>query len=490
MIIHLILCLLCLSACGGQPTGAGTPGSGLVEGLPGQGQGEPQGEQDPTEESKNWVCMAHISINPEFEMYLEERLHIVKVNCLNADAQAAFDDVDVLGMTLFDGLFILLDQAQGKGYVQNGMKMEVSLEVDLPVDLKDQQQLASDVEEQLQIALDQLKDTRGVSLNMDCTTTIIENPTEEEIPASAEPEDQGPGPQEDDQQENDQQVSSSQQADGVTVLHFTDNDNRKVIQHINAKGTIIYQMIEDENQVVKSTFDENGTLREEEARESNGAWSVSAFDAAGNLIREEIQFPDGVHVMREFAADGTVIAEEIYDPNRSNGQEEVITQFDANGNQMITWINSKGWLVREEEIMTDGQTSVTEYQYDENGIRVWSMLTFSNGTTVETTYQNGQRHIETSHDATNGYVQVHTYNENGVMISSISDAPDGFYSYQYFDDNGVLVRWDLQDFFGRDSHRTYRPDGSYIDRVYEPDVGKTLVIEYDAAGNQISYAEE
>jgi antitoxin component YwqK of YwqJK toxin-antitoxin module len=109
---------------------------------------------------------------------------------------------------------------------------------------------------------------------------------------------------------------------------------------------------------------------------------------------------------------------------------------------------------------------------------------------VETTYQNGQRHIETSHDATNGYVQVHTYNENGVMISSISDAPDGFYSYQYFDDNGVLVRWDLQDFFGRDSHRTYRPDGSYIDRVYEPDVGKTLVIEYDAAGNQISYAEE
>ena len=483
-IFSVILCMVFLAACGGQATIDDNSGSVAHE----QGN-EEQGIVD--SEEKIWVGIAHISINPQFDLYLDEKLHIVEVDCLNADAQAAFAGADVLGQTLFDGLFILLDQAQGMGYVKDGMEMVASIELDLPLDWKDLQQLASDVEAQLQTAVNQLKDIRGISLNMDCSAEITEKPEKEETPPSEETAPQDPDQQRTNQKEYGKDIAVSEGADGVTVLHLTDNENRKVTQHINADGGIIYQRIEDESQVFEHTFDENGILREEEIRGNNGFWSVSKYDAAGDLVWEEIQQPDGFHSVREYASDGTVISEDVYDPNQSApGQEEIIIDFDSEGNQMTTWHNSQGWLMREEVIMTDGQSYQTEYQYDENGERVWSLLTFSNGTTVETTYQNGKRHIETTHDATNGYVQVFTYNENDVRISAISDGPDGFYSYQYFDDNGVLVRWDLQDFFGRDSHRTYNPDGSYTDRVYEPEVGKTLVIEYDANGNEISYAEE
>ena len=169
---------------------------------------------------------------------------------------------------------------------------------------------------------------------------------------------------------------------------------------------------------------------------------------------------------------------------------ETITDVDSQGNVTTRWLDGRGRLLAEEGNFQDGRTWRTEYEYDDADQRARSVMTFSDGSTVETTYVNGHRHIVSSYDARNGSTQVMTYNENDVVISDISDVPDGFYSYRYYDDNGVLVKWDLQDFFGRDAKRIYNPDGSYKEWVYEPEIGKTLVREFDAAGNEISYAEE
>lgn len=59
---------------------------------------------DPTEtvdpETLDYAYRLHITINPEFKLYLDEQSKVVAVACLNQDAEDLFSETDLMGMDL------------------------------------------------------------------------------------------------------------------------------------------------------------------------------------------------------------------------------------------------------------------------------------------------------------------------------------------------------------------------------------------------------
>ena len=53
----------------------------------------------------------HITINPEFKLYLDKQSKVVAVACLNQDAEDLFSDRDLTGMDLEKAMPVIIQQA-------------------------------------------------------------------------------------------------------------------------------------------------------------------------------------------------------------------------------------------------------------------------------------------------------------------------------------------------------------------------------------------
>ena len=74
----------------------------------------------------NISCVVLISINPQVELYLDERGFITDVVYLNEDDQKAFDGTNVLLMYCDDGINQLLQAAQNSGYLNETSTVEIT----------------------------------------------------------------------------------------------------------------------------------------------------------------------------------------------------------------------------------------------------------------------------------------------------------------------------------------------------------------------------
>ena len=70
-----------------------------------------------------------ITINPKWEIYLNQDALISEAITLNEDAQDLLLDTNIVGMPLGDGLTLLFDQAQSKGYLEEGDTIQFQLDL-------------------------------------------------------------------------------------------------------------------------------------------------------------------------------------------------------------------------------------------------------------------------------------------------------------------------------------------------------------------------
>ena len=79
-------------------------------------------------ETLDYAYRLHITINPEFRLYLDEQSKVVAVACLNQDAEDLFSERDLMGMDLEKAMPVIIQQAVTKEYLADGKNITIDLE--------------------------------------------------------------------------------------------------------------------------------------------------------------------------------------------------------------------------------------------------------------------------------------------------------------------------------------------------------------------------
>lgn len=79
-------------------------------------------------ETPDYAYCLHITINPEFRLYLDEQSKVVAVACLNQDAEDLFSETDLTGMDVEKAMPVIIQQAVAKEYLADGKNITIDLE--------------------------------------------------------------------------------------------------------------------------------------------------------------------------------------------------------------------------------------------------------------------------------------------------------------------------------------------------------------------------
>ena len=79
-------------------------------------------------ETLDYAYRLHITINPEFKLYLDEQSKVVAVACLNQDAEDLFSETDLTGMDVEKAMPVIIQQAVAKEYLADGKNITIDLE--------------------------------------------------------------------------------------------------------------------------------------------------------------------------------------------------------------------------------------------------------------------------------------------------------------------------------------------------------------------------
>ena len=84
-------------------------------------------------ETLDYAYRLHITINPEFRLYLDKQSKVVVVACLNQDAEDLFSETDLTGMNLEKAMPVIIQQAVADRPVPDVAAAVVSLVVSVMV---------------------------------------------------------------------------------------------------------------------------------------------------------------------------------------------------------------------------------------------------------------------------------------------------------------------------------------------------------------------
>ena len=79
-------------------------------------------------ETSDYAYCLHITINPEFRLYLDEQSKVVAVACLNQDAEDLFSETNLTGMDVEQAMPVIIQQAVAKEYLTDGKNITIDLE--------------------------------------------------------------------------------------------------------------------------------------------------------------------------------------------------------------------------------------------------------------------------------------------------------------------------------------------------------------------------
>lgn len=340
------------------------------------------------------TCVVQISINPEFEVHVNDDGVIENVICLNDDAQAICSVLNITGKNYKDGVMELLTTAYNQGYITQDSRVSIvaarkfTAKYDVP------------------FATDEIVSeftANVVSIGFDIQNETINEEEQKETQSTSESSVESTTDRPDSIiDENGNQVlytyhDNGQCAtvevvrpDGSSQKTFYDKDGIIYEEHVEKnteRGIMKYEngvVTSDERQYadgtyVLSTFNKNGLPAYSETRHTDGGIYIINYDNNGIPVTAKITYPDGIWVEQIFK-NGRVYIENEYGltpeghtikntfhPNGKiaetvdyyahNGQE-VIYRYDENGT-MTEWLHYDNYGRRIHTVYNADGTSVS-----------------------------------------------------------------------------------------------------------------------------------
>lgn len=383
--------------------------------------------------AENVVFIVQISINPEFELHMDQAGNVVELKCLNTDAQNAFAGISVENIPFETALRKLLDGALDNGYI-TGNSVQINI---APYLLDGALFDDSIVIEGVSRVCDQFRKDTGIGAGVVIGDINAGKPKQMEQEATNENNNQSSQQEKDniDDWENDENFTVVRDENGNIVKYiYTDPMGNKI--EYNA-----------DKQIMAENF-------------TDGTCTV--YDSDGNPA--ETTTADGSRFIMTYHANGVLATQEEY---HSNGNT-YYAEFDTSGKQ----ISGKG---------TDPISSSVETYV--NGIRTQTATEMSGDRIITTYNADGTLPVEMiTYRASGGYL-IRKYEYNGTTLTKYTDDKDGQTTTVY-DANGNRLEYFAENNFGYPVHFVYNPDGSATVETTMPD--GTIATSYvDVNGNLI-----
>lgn len=117
-----------------------------------------------------------VTINPELKLYMDESDKIIAVEYLNDDAEAAYSNEEIVGLTLADGLADIVESAIEKEYLQDGKDITVEIG-ETKSDVVNTDTVLSSANSAIVTVLTEKKITANVITKAESVTTAAANNT-------------------------------------------------------------------------------------------------------------------------------------------------------------------------------------------------------------------------------------------------------------------------------------------------------------------------
>lgn len=400
------------------------------------------------------VAIVKITINPEFELYLDGAFCITKVRCLNEDAVTAFEtmqdyNVPVIGVRYEDAMLSILDVIKASGFLnENTDKVQVN--ATLLMEFPEAEMAA--MGEMFSAPVTCYTTEHGLNAEVEAPVPVLADDAKKVAWAGHAPND------------NDGQNNGAVMGTPSSELAYTIYENDAVI----GEG-IRY-------------FDENGILYKETSSYTNGTTQEVLYYENGKLKSDVTNRPDG-SIEQHFREDGT----------QSYYLEDTVEKYF----EMAFYPNGN----RESETFKQGETSITstfyengnmkssisdepdghfEWHYYEDG-KEKSHIQDTPDSYYETTYyDNGNRATQIERES--GCVSESRYYENGNEKSSIIDNLDGHFEQYYFED-GRIQKSIYSDSTGLYQESHFYPNGELAVTIIKDGNGYYYEEHHDENGN-------
>ncbi len=369
------------------------------------------------------LMVLKITVNPEFELYLDMDSCVSRVRCLNEDAVTAFEamtnnGVNVIGQFYNDAMKMILENLSSTGFLTaetEQIQIETTVHIELPEE--DLAALASALAE----PVEEYSAENDLAVTVEAPAAEVDTEVEVELP-------------EDDRVKH---------KPNDVVTYEVDEERAGFGSH--ATHT--------------SYYDENGYLYKSEAHFDTGCYWINEYGSNGNMTRSEMLTLSGS------------LSEAFYDES-GNKTKDIYTS--ADGSRTETTYHENGNVASRISTNPDGTPS-SESTFNKAGVLVFYKYYYPDGDVGETTYNDSGLLIYNKTVHGDGGITETTYYENGNAQSSIYDGPDGHIEWHHFED-GTMSR------YVENSNGAYHETVYYSNGKVAAQIGNDGERRYDESG--------
>jgi len=383
-----------------------------------------------TGEKDESLMVLKITVNPEFELYLDMDSCVSRVRCLNEDAVTAFqtmtdNGINVIGQFYADAMTTILENLSSTGFLTaQTEKIQIETTVHIELTEEDMEGLTAALAEPVL----EYSAENDLAMTVKALLPIVDTKVEVELPES--------------------DVNKGE-PNSERTYEFENN---------GISGT------------VTEYYDENG-IQYKRVMELADGWIDTTHYAANGAVT----------YTHNIQANGQIT--EWYFDEDGNGTKNVITYADGTHDE-ITY-HSEG--VKASRIISSSDGSYSEEYFTESGAPISSISIGADGSKIESTwYENGNLKSRITDDSY-GHLENH-YFEDGTMSKTIDSSSQGYHETVYYPNGQVEAT------IGDNGERRYDESGKLIYDRYESDTQSYLfedgeLVYYIQNGEEITDPE-
>lgn len=371
----------------------------------------------------------YITINPEFEVFLDGNACITKIRCINGDANALFAELDVLGMSYNEGLSLILDAACEQDYL-NEQNSEITIKTTVQEQVPKEylEETMTELSAMFGEVVEQYAIDNGLSVTVDLSETEYDGPkvTLKDLSVkTGEPN-----------SVITYDISLYDGVDSIATEYYDGNgvrykrvvdssDGSQIVDEYSSNGTTVYTLnLSADGYSYERFYDESGNLTKSAWEGTDGSRTEETYHANGNKAYRISKRSEGSCIKEQYNEDGML----LYYVHTSTDGYHTEEAYYENGQLKLS--------------ISDQPDGYWETHYNEDGTQSKSIVEFDGLHTVTTYYSNGERATEIANRSDQQWES--RWDENGRLIYKYSNSGDVEYLFEnyaltYYIDNGVEV---------------------------------------------------
>lgn len=353
------------------------------------------------------LMVLRITVNPEFELYVDMDGCVSRVRCLNEDAVTVFQSmtdqgIHVIGQDYPNAMKVILENLTDTGFLTSETKqiqIETTVHIELPEE--DLAALATTLAE----PVEEYSAENDLAVTVEASVPEIDTDVEVELPEYDE---------------------FKGEPNSERTLDMVDQSGNQIGIHTQY-------------------YDENGIKYKDEYNNFDGSYQIYEYAPNGYKTRFEMLTTDGFYQECHFNEYEIEISRTDEYPDGTRRE----ASYHENGNLSI-------------EVYSNSDGTGSETHYDKSGATTYFKSVDTDGSITETTFYENGNTKSSIYDGPDGHIEWH-YFEDGTQSRYVEDSSLGYHETVYYPNGQVAAS------IGSSGERRYDESGKLTYEKYTSD---------------------